>query len=73
MSFCKTTKAIFRTPDSNIDSFDGVARVFEGDIFALYMFIIYLDYILRTKIDLMKEKGFTFIKRQDPDYISLKQ
>ena len=29
-----------------------------------YLFIIYLDYVLRTPIDLMKENGFT-LERQE--------
>ena len=39
-----------------------VAGVLQGDTLALYLFIIYLDYVLRTSIDLMKENGFTLAK-----------
>ena len=39
------------------DFFDIVAGVLEGVTLAPYLFIIYLDYLLWTSIDLMKEKG----------------
>ena len=52
-------KAKVRSPDGNTDFFDIVAGVLRGDTFALYLFIIYLDNILRTSIDPMKENGFT--------------
>ena len=37
--------------------FDIVAGVLQGNILAPYLFIICLDYILQTPIDLMKENG----------------
>ena len=39
--------------------FDIVAGVLWGDILAPYMFIICLNYILQTSIDLIKENGST--------------
>ena len=39
--------------------FDIVAGILLGDISASYPFIICLDYILQTLIDLIKEIGFT--------------
>ena len=41
------------------DFFDIVAGVLNGDTLSLYLFIICLDYVLWTSIDLMKENGFT--------------
>ena len=42
------------SPDGDIDFFDIVAGVLQGDILAPYLFIICQDYILQTSIDLMK-------------------
>ena len=40
------------------DYFDMVAGVLQGDSLAAYLFILCLDYVLRTSIDKMKEKWF---------------
>ena len=48
--------------DGDTDFFDSVARILQGDTLAPYLFIICLDYILRTSIDLIKENGFTLKK-----------
>ena len=40
------------------DYFDILAGVLEGDILAPYLFIICLDYVLKTSIDFMKANGF---------------
>ena len=62
----KNTKVKVRSPDGDIDFFDIVAGVLQGDTLAPYLFIIYLDYVLWMSIDLMKENGFTLkkIKKQ---------
>ena len=44
------------------DFFNIVAGVLQGDTLVPYMYIIYLDYILRTSNDLMKENGFILKK-----------
>ena len=44
--------------DGDTDYFDIVVGVQQGDTLAPYFFIIFLDYVLRTFIDLMKENGF---------------
>ena len=41
--------------DGDIDYFDIVARVFQGDTLVSFLFIICLDYILQMLIDLMEE------------------
>ena len=48
--------------DGDIDFFNIIAGVLKGDILGLYLFIICLDYILTTSIDLIKENGFTLKK-----------
>ena len=45
--------------DGDIDFFDIVVGVLQGDTLASYLFIICLDYVVRILIDLMKENGFT--------------
>ena len=58
MMIYKNTKVKVRSPDGDTDYFDIVAGVLQGDTLALYLFIICLDYELRTSIDLMKKKLF---------------
>ena len=48
------------SPDSDTDFFDIVAGVLQGNTLAPYLYIICLDYVLRTTIDIIKETGFTF-------------
>ena len=66
MMLHKNTKVKVRSPDGDTDFFDIVAGVLQGNTLASYLFIIWLDYVLRTSIDLMKENGFT-LKRQEAD------
>ena len=47
-----------RSPDGETYYFDIVAGVLQGDTLALYLFIISLDYVLRTAIDKLKENSF---------------
>ena len=54
--------------DSDTDFFYIVTGVLQGDALALFLFIIYLDYILRTSIDLMKENGLTKKKSKSRRY-----
>ena len=46
------------SPHGNTDYFDIVAGVLPGDALSPYLFIICLDYMLRTPIDLVKDNGF---------------
>ena len=60
------------------DYFDIVAGVLQGDTLAPYLFIICLDYVLRTSIDKIRENSFELTKKRsrrypaktitDPDY-----
>ena len=47
----RNTKVKERSPDGDTDYFDIVAGVLQGDTLAPYLFIICLDYVLRTWID----------------------
>ena len=40
-----------RSPDGDTPFFDITTGVLQGDTLAPYLFIIYLDYIMRTSID----------------------
>ena len=46
------------------DYFDIVAGVLQGDTLAPYLFIICLDYVLRTSIDKIKENSFKLTKER---------
>ena len=48
--------------------FDIVAGVLPGDMLAPYLFIICLDYVLRTSIDKIKENGFKLTKERTRRY-----
>ena len=54
--------------DGDTDYFDIIADVLQGEKLAPYLFIIFLDYVLRTSIDLMKENGFKLTKERSRKY-----
>ena len=64
----KITKVKVSSPDGDTDYFDIVAGVLKGDILTPYLFIICLDYVLRTSIDLMWENVFTLAKARSRRY-----
>ena len=49
MILYRNTKVKVRSPDGDTDYFDIVVGVLQGDTLAPYLFIICLDYVLRTK------------------------
>ena len=57
------TKAMVRSPD-------GDTGVLQGDTLTSYLFIICLDYVTRTPIDLLKENGFILKKTKSIRYPS---
>ena len=65
MILYKDTRAMVYSFDGDIDFFDVVAGILQGDTLAPFLFILYLDYVLRTTIDLMKEKWFNTKKKQE--------
>ena len=68
MMLYRNTKVKVRSPDGNTDYFDIVAGVLRGDTLVPYLFIIYLDYVLRTSIDKIKENGFKLTKERTRRY-----
>ena len=64
MMLYRNTKVKIRSPDGDTDYFDIVAGVLLGDTLTPYLFIICLDYVLRTPIDKIQEKRFQANKRK---------
>ena len=62
------TKLKVRSPNGDTEYFDIVAGVLQGDTLASYLFIICLDYMLRTSIDKIKENGFELTKKRSRRY-----
>ena len=58
----KNTRAKVRSPDGDIDFFDILAGIFQGDTLAPFIFVICLDYVLRTSVDKIKHLGLTLTK-----------
>ena len=70
MMLFKNTKVKVCSPDGDTDYFDIVVGVLQGDTLAQYLFIIYLDYVLRTPIDLMKENDFKLTTERSRRYLA---
>ena len=66
MILYRNTKVKVRSPDGDTDYFDIV--VVKGDTLAPYLFIICLDYVLRTSIDNIRENGFELTKKRSRRY-----
>ena len=69
MILYKNTKVKVCSPDEGTYNFDIVAGVLQGDTLAPHPFMICLDYLLRTSIDLMKNKnGMKLAKKRSRRY-----
>ena len=64
----RNTKVKVLSPDGDTDYFDIVAGVLQGDTLAPCLFIICLDFMLRTLIDKIKENGFELTKKRSRRY-----
>ena len=64
----RNTKVKVRSPDGDTEYFDIVAGMPQGDKLAPYLFIICLDYVLRTSIDKIRENGFELTKKRSRRY-----
>ena len=62
----RNTKVKVLSPDT--EYFDIVAGVVQGDTLTPYLFIICLDYIIRTSIDKIRENGFELTKKRSRRY-----
>ena len=65
MMLYKNTKV--KVCSSDGDYFNIVASVLQGDTLALYLFIICLDYVFRTSIDIMKDNGLSWQRKEAED------
>ena len=61
---CRKTQ----TKSGDTEYFDIVAEVLKRDTLAPYLFIICLDYVLRTSIGKIREKGFELTKKRSRRY-----
>ena len=68
MILYRNTKVKVLSLDGDTDYFDIVAGVLQGHTQAPYLFIICLDYVLRTSIDKIKENGFELTKKRSRRY-----
>ena len=68
MILYRNTKVKVRSSDIDSDYFDIVAKVLQGNTLTPYLFIICLDYVLRTSIDKIKENGFVPTKKRSRMY-----
>ena len=64
----RNTKVKVRSPDGDTEYLDIVAGVLQGDTLAPYLFIICLDYVLRTSGDKIRENGFELTKKRSRRY-----
>ena len=68
MIIYRNTKVKVRSPDGDMDYFDIIAGVLQGETLTSYLFIICLDYVLRTSIDKIKENCFKLTKKRSGMY-----
>ena len=64
----RKTKVKEGSPGGDTDYFDIVAGVLQGHTLAPYLFVICLDYVLRTSIEKVKENGFELTKKRSRRY-----
>ena len=67
MMLYKNTKVKVCSPDGDTDYFDILADVLQRHTLAAYLFIICIDYVLRTSIGIMKQNGFKLAKKEAED------
>ena len=60
----RNTKVKVRWPDRDTEYFNIVSGVLQGDTLVPYLFIICLDYVLRTSIDKIRENGFELQRKE---------
>ena len=64
----KNTKVKVRSPDEDTVFLTLKQMCCKDDTLAPYLFIICLDYVLRTSIDIMKDNGFKLAKDRSRRY-----
>ena len=71
MMMYRNTKAKVRSPDGDTTFFEILAGVLQGDTLAPFIFILCLDYALRTSIDPLNNLGLTLHKKKSSRYPSI--
>ena len=64
----RNTKVKVRSPNGDTEYFVIVAGVLQGVTLAPYIFIICLEYVLRTSIDKIRENSFELTKKRSTRY-----
>ena len=64
----KNMKVKVHSLDRDTDYFNIIAGVLQGDTLAPNLFIICLDYVLKTSIDIMKDNSFKLAKERSRRY-----
>ena len=64
----RNTEVKERSPDGDTEYFEIVAGVQQEDMIAPYLFIICLEYVLRTSIDKIRENSFELTKKRSRRY-----
>ena len=64
MILYRNTKVKVRSPDGDTKYFDIVAGVLQGDTLAPYLFIICLDYVLRTSNDKSEKMASSWLRKE---------
>ena len=67
MILYRNTKVKIRSPDGDTEYFDIVAGVLQWDTLAPYLFIICLDYVLRTSIEKSKRMASNWRRKEAED------
>ena len=67
MMLYKNMKVKVCSPDGDTNYFELVKGVLRGDLLTPYLFIICLDYVLRTSIDIMKDNGLSWQRKEAED------
>ena len=70
MMLYKNRKVKIRSLDGDTVYLDIVAGVLQGHTLAPYLFIISLDYVLKTSIDKMKDNDFKLVKKRSRRYLA---
>ena len=68
MMLYRNTRSMVRSPDGDTAFFEITTGVLQGDTLAPFLFILCLDYILKTSVDINAELGFTLTERRSRRY-----
>ena len=72
MILYRNSRAYVRSPDGDTQFFSIRAGVLQGDTLAPFLFVIALDYVLRTSIDGNTDLGFTLTQSRSRRYPAVK-